>query len=720
LPNIRLDDIIVLANCGYDFEGFGNVGDTPGPWEVFNLGSDFGWLYAAVGGMVGATNNNFGSPDGNAAHDWLVSPPFAVVDDATFINFMYYERFGDAGVPPPLTVLITNDYSGDVETSVWTDVTPDGLDGSTSDAWIEVKTATLPIQGNSVVVAFVYQASTVGGGGTKRIGVDHICIDKIQGPLTAAFMYSRVGGVITARSTISGGTLPYTYNWNNGDDVVSDEANPVFIYTEPGTFMLTAGVTDGAGVQVMETLSIEITSLKVPEQTSDVRIATFNAAFSNVVSGSGNLSERMKTTDYVRFQLIADVIQRANPDVLFLNEFDHVWTAAGEFDEAMTLQSVEDFKTNYLEVAQTSGNVPAIYDHVFVAPCNTGIPSGYDFNNDGVVDDCCDDAFGFGEFPGQYAMVFLSKYPIVEDNIRTFQKFLWKDMPDSFLPPDPSDTDGNGDLENYYNVTEQQVYRLSSKSHWDIPVDVNGNIIHCLMSHPTPPVFDDGTATKYPSDTVADWNGLRNHDEIRFWADYVNPEINEYFYDDAEWQAAGNMTPAKRMGGLMRGGECDRFVILGDQNADPVDGDATFNPILLLLDSAMVDAETTPISQGALEQVPSTMTDTATKTANFNLRADYALPSIVGFELEKSFVFWPENADLESDLLASSDHRLVAVDVNLIDLAASCSGTMPTAAPVTMAPVESPMDDASGSNRFVGIGFIPTLIMAVTFVFASM
>ena len=64
--------------------------------------------------------------------------------------------------------------------------------------------------------------------------------------------------------------------------------------------------------------------------------------------------------------------------------------------------------------------------------------------------------------------------------------------------------------------------RLSSKSHWDVPIKVNNEIVHALVSHPTPPVFD-GTE---------DRNGKRNSDEIRFWADYVSPGQGGYIYDD--------------------------------------------------------------------------------------------------------------------------------------------------------------------------------------------
>ena len=96
-------------------------------------------------------------------------------------------------------------------------------------------------------------------------------------------------------------------------------------------------------------------------------------------------------------------------------------------------------------------------------------------------------------------------YPIDTQNIRTFQHFLWKDMQDAYLPLEPT----TGDM--YYTEDELNVLRLSSKSHWDIPIKVGENVIHILQSHPTPPVFDDGTAAEYPpKEDIVDWNGWKN------------------------------------------------------------------------------------------------------------------------------------------------------------------------------------------------------------------
>jgi hypothetical protein len=64
---------------------------------------------------------------------------------------------------------------------------------------------------------------------------------------------------------------------------------------------------------------------------------------------------------------------------------------------------------------------PIDYPYYYNAPSNTGIQSGFDLNNDGVIVGP-DDAFGYGVFPGQYGFIVLSKYPIAMEDIRTFQE----------------------------------------------------------------------------------------------------------------------------------------------------------------------------------------------------------------------------------------------------------------------------------------------------------
>lgn len=101
---------------------------------------------------------------------------------------------------------------------------------------------------------------------------------------------------------------------------------------------------------------------------------------------------------------------------------------------------------------------------------------------------------------------------------------------------------------------------MSLKTHADLPIDIDGTIIHILVAHPTPPSFD-GPEQR---------NKKRNFGEIRVRADYV-ANTADYLYDD---------TGTK--GGRLTG---ENFVILGDYNSDPLDGDSYPGAIDQLLTS---------------------------------------------------------------------------------------------------------------------------------------
>jgi 3-phytase len=387
-----------------------------------------------------------------------------------------------------------------------------------------------------------------------------------------------------------------------------------------------------------------------PAAASDVRtgdslrVATFNASLNRAAAGA--LRTDLSTPDNVQAATVAEIIQRARPDLLLINEFD------------VDPEAARLFQDNYLSVGR-NGARPINYRYRFIAASNTGVASGFDLNNDGRVvtepgaPGYGDDALGFGAFPGQFGMVVYSRYPIDLGRVRTFQKFLWRDMPGALLPDDPA-TAAPAD---WYTPQELAVFRLSSKSHWDLPVRVGKRTVHFLVSHPTPPVFDG----------AEDRNGRRNFDEIRFWADYVRPGRGRYIYDDAG-----------RRGGLRPG---SLFVVAGDLNSDPLDGDSVRGAAQQLLDHPRIDSRFVPTSAGAAEAAAlqgganaAHLSDPAQDTADFadvpgpgNLRADYVLPSR-GLRVCGGAVFWPRSDDPLARLTGtfpfpSSDHRLVWLDV---------------------------------------------------------
>ncbi|NNE04552.1 MAG: endonuclease/exonuclease/phosphatase family protein [Xanthomonadales bacterium] len=362
-----------------------------------------------------------------------------------------------------------------------------------------------------------------------------------------------------------------------------------------------------------------------------VRFATFNAAMG--LQTAGDLQSRLQSGDDPALMALAAILQRTRPDVVLLNEFDH----QQGFDNAAALIA------NYLKHSQ-HGDAVIDYPWAYQATVNTGVNSLLDLDKNGITGEP-GDAWGYGVFPGQYGMLVLSRYPIEYDQVRSFRLFRWRDMPGALKP---RQADGAA----FYSPRAWRVLRLSSKNHLDLPLSLNGSTVHFLVSHPTPPVFDG------PEDR----NGRRNHDEIRLWADYVSGS-GDYLLDDSGVR-----------GGLQIGA---RFVIAGDQNSDPLDGDSLERSISRLLDNQHVNASCLPASSGGAEAArlqggvnarhrgnPALDTSDFSDRTTGNLRLDYVLPSR-NLETVQCGVFWPAAGEPGHDLIQHSDHRLVWLDVRL-------------------------------------------------------
>ncbi len=370
------------------------------------------------------------------------------------------------------------------------------------------------------------------------------------------------------------------------------------------------------------------TNSDLSNEYDTIRFALFNVALFR--KNEGDLKKDLQFTDDVQIQNIAAVIQHVRPDVIALMEFDY--DPKGE--------SLEYFQKNYLSISQ-SGERPIHYGYALPVASNTGVLSGQDFNNDGKIE-LPRDAFGFGRYNGQYAFALLSKFPLDTTQIRSFQNFLWKDMPGAKRPLKQDGT-------SYYNEKAWNQFRLSSKNHIDIPIELpNGKKIHTILAHPTPPVFDG------PEDR----NGLRNFDEIRLLKDYISGAA--YLEDDSG-----------EKGGLQTG---NSFVIMGDLNADPIDGDSYSGAIDQLLSDVEVNAAVAngnliPRSKGgkAHNKSKNDKGDPAHDTAFFGKRTDYVVPS-KDLEVITSGVFWPVSGESLYDQVRdkkASDHLLVWVDIVL-------------------------------------------------------
>jgi hypothetical protein len=371
-----------------------------------------------------------------------------------------------------------------------------------------------------------------------------------------------------------------------------------------------------------------------------LRIATFNTSLNDP---EGRLVERLRGDDG-QARRIAAVIQRVRPQVILLNEFDY--DAEGV--------AAELFQRRYLEVGQF-GEAPITYTHRFTAEVNTGVPSGLDVNGDGKVEGPSD-AWGFGLHPGQFGMLVLSQFPLDAEALRSFRLLRWSSLPGARRPLHPESG------QPLHDEMTWQALRLSSKAHWDLPVATPLGRLHLLLAHPTPPVFDG----------PENLNGRRNFDELRLWAEYLGEGEAAWLRDD--------------QGGVGRLGD-GAFVILGDLNADPVDGDSMPGAIDQLLTHPRVARFPAPRSAGA--EAASRLTDNhaaqrgdpATDTASFsarsgNMRVDYVIPSRE-LAVVDGGVFWPREGEVGADWIGVSDHRLVWLDLVPASTAAAAASPTP-------------------------------------------
>ncbi len=406
--------------------------------------------------------------------------------------------------------------------------------------------------------------------------------------------------------------------------------------------------------------------------SNDLRIATYNIAMG--LQEEGQLGQNLANGQEPRLQQVAEILQRVRPDIVVLNEFDY----DPDFDAA-------DLLNEHYLAKGWNGQQTIHYPYSYRGPVNTGVDSGLDLDGNGKTGEP-QDAWGYGSFPGQYGMLVLSRFPIREEATRTFQHFPWSALPAAQRPYSP---DGS----SYYPNDIWKQLRLSSKSHWDLLIDVNGRDLHFLVHHPTPPVFD-GPENR---------NGKRNYDENRFWIEYLGRGEKDYIVDDKGGA-----------GGLNKGA---LFVIAGDLNADPLDGDSisgvsedthevsedthevvsedTHNlnahnlnedthdgdsadgAIGQLLAFPLINASCTPLSPGGREasvvqggKNRQHKGDPAADTSDFNdertgnLRLDYVLPS-ANITVRNCGVYWPAKGEVGHDLVKASDHRLVWLDISL-------------------------------------------------------
>jgi hypothetical protein len=313
--------------------------------------------------------------------------------------------------------------------------------------------------------------------------------------------------------------------------------------------------------------------------------------------------------------LVADLAKAETPQV------DAVVRVLVRLDADVILLTSVDYDRGGVAIgllADRLADAGTPYAHRFALRPNTGMQTGNDIDGNGRIGDP-QDAQGWGLFSGQGGMAILSRLPLDADAARDLSDFLWRDLPGTLMP------DGT-------DPRLAEIQRLATTGFWDVPVMTEAGPLHLLAWHATPPVFDG------PEDR----NGRRNHDEAAFWRLMLDralpippPEVS--------------------------------FVLLGDGNLDPADGDGLREGIAALLSHPALQDPAPRGAHGRTE--PAHQGDPALDTALYDkiggLRLDYVLPS-AGLTVTAAGVLWPGPGDpLAADLKAASRHFPVWVDLEM-------------------------------------------------------
>ncbi|MDD8021541.1 MAG: endonuclease/exonuclease/phosphatase family protein [Paracoccaceae bacterium] len=320
-------------------------------------------------------------------------------------------------------------------------------------------------------------------------------------------------------------------------------------------------------------------------------------------AGPGLLWRDIDTGRDRQITAAVQVVAQTNPDILLLTGFD--WDYEGRALRAFEAQLA----------AAGAG-----YPHLFAPRPNTGMATGLDMDGNGRRGEPRD-AQGYGRFSGAGGMAVLSRYPLLSDEARDFSTMLWRDLPDALSA-------GAG-----LSPQVAAVQRLSTTAHWDLPVLLpDGRRLHLWAWAATPPVFDG------PEDR----NGRRNHDEAAFWLRYLDGRLPQ------------RPTPGP-------------FVLLGDANLDPADGEGRPEALRALLAHPRLQ-DPKPASKGGRAAAdPGQRGDPGLDTADYgdppgNLRVDYVLPSR-DLVVTGAGVVWPVTE--AADTATASRHHLVWVDITL-------------------------------------------------------
>jgi hypothetical protein len=240
---------------------------------------------------------------------------------------------------------------------------------------------------------------------------------------------------------------------------------------------------------------------------------------------------------------------------------------------------------------------------------------------------------GWGEFAGRFNTAVLSRYPILRDQVRVITDVPWESLPENTI----------AQMERDLGFGVPPGFPIFEKSLNIVPVDLGEHgILYLVLLHTVSPAFDP-------------INPYRNYDELRALRMFLDAELP----------------------GVEPLPEGARFMVIGDLNADPDDGDGLPGAIQQVLEHPSVvawfpEGHGTKGDNGQYNTYLSGCGNddgvVVNPTQKFQMQLDYILPSQNIGEPSAGAIFWPDFMAEQDDFALrcyASDHSYMFADVTI-------------------------------------------------------
>ena len=146
------------------------------------------------------------------------------------------------------------------------------------------------------------------------------------------------GSTVSLNATASGGTSPYTYTWDFGDNTVATGANPTHTYAQVGTYIACVTIVDATGCTSTDCITVMITT---PPTSGDI--------IGLIIHDSVNVIANAQAVVYlIEHDTAAGTLTAIATDTTFTGSFQFTGVPWGQYYVKAALLPSDPYYASYL------------------------------------------------------------------------------------------------------------------------------------------------------------------------------------------------------------------------------------------------------------------------------------------------------------------------------------------------------------------------------------